>query len=352
MPDTPKKDSVWKELLIIAGLVAVLAPLSRLVALDEKDWPRRPVELVVFSGAGGGTDLANRTLASAMEQEIGAPIRVSNMTGGRGGVAAQYVYGGRHDGHRWLGVSETILSLPTRGGHDATTRDWHFFIFAGSPGVLSVPASSPYRDFGELLEAVRERPDQLKIAASGRGSVWHLRSRILREQAGLRLRFIPYEGSGAAQVAALTGEVDVVHTGLAEQLNLIEGGRLRPLVMVEPEGADVDGIGRVPPITDFLPELAEHLVLPQWLGFMIPVGTPPEIVESIEQAFHAAMDSPQVREFLSMTGNRAYGLTGPPARAMAERLESVINWMMYDMGIVQISPERFGIPRPDEEGAT
>jgi tripartite-type tricarboxylate transporter receptor subunit TctC len=346
---TAEKASVWKELLIIAGLVAVLAPLSRLVAFEEAEWPRRPIELVVFSGAGGGTDLANRVLASAMAGEVGAEIRVSNMTGGRGGVAAQYVHGGRHDGHRWMGVSETVLSLATRGGHHTTARDWHFFIFTGSPGVLSVPQHSPYRTFEDLQRAARERPNQLTIAASGRGSVWHLRTEMLREHAGLNLRFIPYEGSGAAQVAAISGEVDAVHTGLAEQLNLIEGGRLRPLVMTEPEAAEGERIGRIPALTEFLPGVAEHLMLPQWLGFTVPVDTPPEAVAAVDRAFHRAMNSDRVRDFLSVTRNRRYGLSGEPARAMAERLEKVVNWMMYDLGIVKQSPARFGIPRPAAE---
>lgn len=72
------------------------------------------------------------------------------------------------------------------------------------------------------------------MAASGRGSIWHLRTELLKQLGEFPVRFIPYDGSGPSQVAALSGEVDLVHTALSEQIALIRGGRLRALVAVQP----------------------------------------------------------------------------------------------------------------------
>ncbi|MFQ5930066.1 MAG: hypothetical protein ACE5MK_10220, partial [Acidobacteriota bacterium] len=112
---------------------------------------------------------------------------------------------------------------------------------------------------------------------------------------------------------------------------------------VETEGLDLNGAGFIPAVTDWFPELQEHFPLPQWLGFMVSRETPPEIVQNIRSAFQAALRSREVEEFLRNTGNQLYGLSGVEADRMAQRLERILCWMLYDLQLVQHSPERFGI---------
>lgn len=330
--------------------IGLLAMLVTIVATGcggaaDGEWPSRPIELAVFSDPGGGTDLSNRALADAMEGELDADIRVSNMTGGRGGEATQYV-DAEPDGHRWLGASETLLTSAVRGAHPTTTEDWRYFIFAGSPGVISVPEDSPYETFEELIVAVEEDPGSMTIAASGPGSIWHMRAEVLNQETDFDVRYTPYEGSSPSQVAALSGEVDMVHTALAEQVSDIRSGQLRPLVMVEPEPYELEDAGEIPAITESYPELEEHLPLPQWLGFMVPAETPEEVVEDITTAFDEALDSESVEEFLEDTNNELYGMSGDEAQEMAEDLESQLSWLLYDLDIAEESPEEYGIPRP------
>jgi tripartite-type tricarboxylate transporter receptor subunit TctC len=354
-PDSGKRAAsrqVGRELLIVILVGVALLPLARLLPSSAGNWPQRPIELVVFTGPGGGLDMACRILGAAMSEELDAEIRVSNMTGGRGGVAAQYVHGRQHDGYRWLGFSEALLSLAARGSHHTTAEDWHPFIFAGSPGIISVPSHSAIRSYAELMTAIREHPGRLTISASGRGSIWHLRTEMLRARANLDVRYIPYDGSGPSQVAALSGEVDLVHTALAEQIGLIRSGHLRPLVAVELEGIDPGDGTHIPPITAFVPELAAHLPLPQWLGFQLPKGTPAEVLAAIDTAFHAALVSPKVRAFVERNHYHVYGFSGVQARTMIQRSEKLVNWLLYDLGLVERSPADFGIARlhtsPDE----
>lgn len=100
-----------------------------------------------------------------------------------------------------------------------------------------------------------------------------------------------------------------------------------------------------PPITQFQPELTAHLPLPQWVGFRVPRETPPEVLERIEAAFHQAQTSPSVREFIATGYYRLDCLSGSEARRMVRRSESQVNWLMFDLGLVEKSPADFGIPR-------
>jgi tripartite-type tricarboxylate transporter receptor subunit TctC len=334
---------MFRQVVIVLSIGAALLAVSRWVEPPPGEWPQRPIELVVFSAPGGGLDVASRVLAAAMADELGAEIRVSNMTGGRGGVAAHYVYGRKHDGYRWLAASEAVLSLATRRAHPSTSGDWHPFVFAGSPGIISVPAESRFRSFAELLQAVRAEPDRFTIAASGRGSIWHLRTELLRQLGEFPVRFIPYDGSGPSQVAALSGEVDLVHTALSEQIALIRGGRLRALAAVEPEPLTLRDRTRIPAITDTIPAVGAQLPLPQWLGFQLPKDTPPKVLARIDQAFHRALRSARVQDFLEKSFNEPYGLSGPQAVAMMRRSEQVLNRMLFELGLVDIAPESVGI---------
>jgi tripartite-type tricarboxylate transporter receptor subunit TctC len=160
-----------------------------------QDWPTRPIEVAVFSSAGGGTDQSNRVIAALMQDELDSEIRVANMTGGRGGVAAHYVFSGPKDGHRWLGASGTLESLAVRGAHPTTHKDWHYFLLSASPSVFTVPVASPYQTFDEVLAFVRENPGKMKVSPISAGAPPHILMEALRSTGDFDYNFIPYDGS-------------------------------------------------------------------------------------------------------------------------------------------------------------
>ncbi|MGQ9777355.1 MAG: hypothetical protein ACUVQ9_09100 [Thermodesulfobacteriota bacterium] len=135
-------------------LIPIFILMSGIRISISAEWPERPITNVVFSSPGGGTDTINRALAAAMEKFIGKPIKVVNMTGGGGGIAADYVWKQPHDGYYWLGASETLLSMCVMGAHFTTTKDWEYFVCMGAPGPISVKADSPFKTFEDLLKAV------------------------------------------------------------------------------------------------------------------------------------------------------------------------------------------------------
>lgn len=312
---------------------------------NAQDWPTRAIEIAVFSSAGGGTDQTNRVLAAALEDELGAEIRVANMTGGRGGVAAHYVYSGPKDGHRWLGASATLQSMAVRGAHPTTHEDWHYYLLSASPSILAVPVDSPYETFGDLYEYVQDNPGRLRLSPISAGAPTHILMEALRSEGDFDYNFIPYDGSYPTMVAAVAGEVEAVVIPLTEASGYIRDGHLRPLVILEAEAYEFDGT-EMPPITDWVPEMSRYLPLPVWFGFMVPGDTPDHIIERIDEAFANIQDRPEIVQFLENTNTDALGLYGSEAKEMAKRQEQVHSWVLYDLELVTISPEDFGIERP------
>jgi tripartite-type tricarboxylate transporter receptor subunit TctC len=310
-------------------------------------WPgRRPIYIAVFASPGGSTDLASRAISAALERELGARFSVLNMPGAQGGVGAAYAWNAPRDGHTWFGTSEGSLGLAVLGAHSTSAKDWRYFIVGGTPGVLSVPENSPYRTLEELLADIRARPNQVRLASSIPATAWHVQYLALVRAAGLDVRWISYPGSHPSQVAALSGEVDVVLTGMGEQAEFLRAGRLRPLATMQSEPTELDGVGRIPPVTDAVPALADVLPLRQFVGFALPADTPAEILERIEAAFDLAMRSEEVRHFGSQFHSELLGLSGAEAEAMVRNQERVFAWSLYDEGLATHSPADFGIERP------
>jgi tripartite-type tricarboxylate transporter receptor subunit TctC len=300
----------------------------------------------VYVAPGGSTDLSNRALAAAIEREMGARFSVLNMPGAQGGVAAAYVWNAPRDGHTWYGTGEASLGLGVLGAHTTTSKDWSYLIVGGAPGVLSVPANSPFQSAEELIAAVRARPDEIRIASSIQASAWHVQYLALSEAGDLQFRWVSYPGSHPSQVAALSGEIEVVLTSLGEQAEFLRGGQLRPLAVIQSDPIEMEGVGSIPPITDVVPEIASYLPLQQFVGSALPADTPPETLARVQAAFQSAMQSEEVQNFGRQSHSVLMGLSGDEAQRFTERQERVFSWLLYDAGLATHSPEQFGIERP------
>lgn len=316
------------------------------VSIAAAEWPERPITIVCFASPGGGTDTSNRALAAALEPILGVSVKVINMTGGLGGTATNHVWNAPRDGYTWLGASESLLVLPVMGAFHTTTKDWEYFIFSGAPGPISVPSGSSYTTFEDLLKAVRENPNKVKFSCSGAGSIWRLKMEVVKKFGNFPYKFISYDGSAPSMVAAVSGEVDAVHTSISEQTSFIQAGKLKPLVMITKEPYNFPGVGKIPPITDYIPEVGKYLPLRQWLGIMLPSGLPQQILEKITDAYRQALTTERVKNYAQTTNSTIFGLYGPEAKKLAVVEESVTNWFLYDLGIGKKNPADFGIPKP------
>jgi tripartite-type tricarboxylate transporter receptor subunit TctC len=332
-----------KKVFVITVSIVFLAGFGLAMA---NDFPTRPIEISCFAAAGGGTDTTDRAIAKAMEPFLGITINVVNRTGGAGGVAMNAVWSKPHDGHYWGGFSESILPAPVMGGHHTSAKDWIYYMVGGAPGVISVPSGSKYKSLDELVAAVKANPGKIKASASASGCIWHTKLIALEQGAGLKFNFIPFNGSHPSQVAAMTGEVDVVLTSISEQAELVKAKKLIPLAMVELKPYDFPGTGTIMAAVDKYPGVAKLLPLDQWLGFALPADVPKDVVAEIDNAFVKAMETDRIKDLAKNRNMTLYGYYGPKAQKVARGMESVWCWTLYDLKIAKKSPSEFGIPKP------
>jgi len=332
--------------VILICLVILLATSTAVYAAG-KAFPKRPITVVVVWGAGGGTDTCNRIIHAEMTKFLGVPVNVINKTGGvAGSVGMAYAYSQPHDGYTLCGLSESNVTAGVQGGWDKKFDVWDPFIVGGSPDVISVTPNTPYKTLKDLIEAAKKSPNSIQAAASGAGSIHHLNLLALEKGSGADFNFIPYKGSAPSQNAAMAGEVSVVVTSLAEQQQLLRGGKLRALGMLIPESFTVEGLGTIPSSFDSYPGLSEYLPISQAIGFAVPAGAPAEAKAALVDAFKKAIATDKVKKWAKDNYYLLSGKTGAESKAVFDALESNFAWTLWELKAATVNPGELGIPKP------
>jgi tripartite-type tricarboxylate transporter receptor subunit TctC len=334
--------------MIVSLVIVSMAMLMPLFAQGQGDvaYPERDITTVVVWGAGGGTDVCNRVVMAEMSKELGVNINVVNKTGGvSGSIGMLDAYAKKSDGYTLCGLSESNVTAAVMGGWGNRMDVWDIFIIGGSPDVISVTPDTPYQTIEDLVAAAKANPKGIKAAAGGAGSIHHLNLLAFENGTEIEFNFIPYPGSAPSQNAAMTGEVDVVITSVAEQAQLIKAGKLRPLGVLVEDAFDLDGTVLTSSF-DAFPALSEFLPLSQAIGFAVKADVAQNIKDTLYAAFDKAMESQAVKDFGKNNFYVLSGKRGPEANAIFKKLEAVFGYTLSDLGSAIIDPESLGIVRP------
>jgi tripartite-type tricarboxylate transporter receptor subunit TctC len=167
------------------------------------------------------------------------------------------------------------------------------------PNVLVVNSKSPYKTVKELVDAIKNDPKgNYSFASSGTGQSPHMSAEMFAQRTGLNLTHVPFKGMGPAVAALLGGQVTFAIDNLPSSIGFIRSGQFRALA--------VTGAERSPQLPD-VPTMAEagikDMVVTAWFGFVAPAGTPPAIVNRIQQATKKVLAMPDIQKrFAEMGG--------------------------------------------------
>lgn len=313
----------------------------------EGEWnPTRPVQLIVPWGAGGSTDLVSRIVVPELERALRARIIVSNQPGASGATGTQATLDAARDGYTWTAGSVGGLGLYQVNNLLDTNmkEDWHLFLTAADVGVIGVNPNSPYQTFADLLAAFRANPGQVRVATAGLTSSGTINIEKIRQFTGIEFTNVPYGGGGPAVTAVVSGEVMVTSQLISEQIDLIRGGAIRPLVALRMTDLYVSGFGTIPSITRYVPEFTTG---ENWFGIFIPKGVPDVVISTMQRVWTEVIaNSDEVRTFVEGRGFRFDPSSGDLAHERAFEWYQPVGWLFYDNQLAPVRPDTVGIPRP------
>jgi tripartite-type tricarboxylate transporter receptor subunit TctC len=290
--------------LLALGLGLLLA-LALPTATAGTSYPTKPVRLVIPFSAGGSIDVVARLLAQAVSARWHQQVLILNRPGADGDLGAAFVAHAAPDGYTLLATSQamaTNVSLHPARPYDAQKDLSPVMVIASTNSVLFASPSLNANSVADVIRAAKAQPGRLNYASQGLGTSAFLAIELLKLQAGLDIVHIPFNNYGQQTSALLGGDIAVVTVTVPQAVALIGTGRLKPLA--------VSGSTRSSALPD-VPTIQEAGVsnyeAATWYGLYAAGGTPREIVDTINDGFKAALESPDVKARLVALGVEPVG---------------------------------------------
>ena len=280
--------------LACCALIAALAVgvATQAVAADKpKDFPNRPVTIMVGFGAGGSSDVGARVLAEALKKVIGQPVLVENKPGAGGQVMwTDFKLNARPDGYTLALVNipqlQTVAFDPTRKAAFKVSDFQPVANHVQDPGAILVRTESPYKTLEDFLNDAKAKPGQIKVSSTGIGSDDHLAALEVEIKGKVKFNIVHLQDTPTALKNVLGGHTDVDFDNVGGFLPTVKSGQGRMLAVFDDK--------RFPDAPD-VPTLREKgidLVSSSTRGYVYPTGTPMEIVKWMSEAIQKAMDDP------------------------------------------------------------
>ncbi len=261
-----------------------------------KDYPNKPISIIVPWSAGGSTDLSARTVAPVLSKIMGVPVTVINKPGGSGIIGTLEVMKSAPDGYTLMadcgGTSSIQYAWATEKLPYKVEERTYIARMAYTPEALCVPGASPWKSMDDLMKAVRANPASIRwslIGGTGVPDVITAQLRAAFVSRGLDLsktRSITYKGTGEVLIALGGNHVDIGFGGVGAATPLKDAGKLRGLAIVDsrrykgwpdvPSTAEI-GFGSV------------DLVF--WVGLSGPPNLPAEVIKTLTEGVKTAVSS-------------------------------------------------------------
>lgn len=259
--------------------------------------PTRPVEVVVHTGPGGGSDLLARAVATMIEKEKLLPVRmqVVNKTGGGGAVAAAYLAEKRGDQNTVGFFTGVWLTNPlVSDAAKVTLRDLQPIArLVLEPALIAVKADAPYRTLGDFIAAAKQKPGELKQSGGSITSRDNVVRQLLQQTTGARWAYISFPGGGERIAALLGGHVQMMVVEPEEAGEHIRAGNMRVLAQVSEHR-----LVRFPEVPTLKEAGFDVPVVPQVRGVVAPPGIPADNVAYWEDVFRRLTRTASWRKFL------------------------------------------------------
>jgi len=263
-------------------------------------WPAKPVRIIIPFAPGGGTDVSIRALSGVLSEALGQTVMVENRPGGGGNLGADLAAKADPDGYTLFAPTDSHTVAPalfSKLNYDLLKDFMPVTKVAQGPYVLLAHPSLPVSNVKELIAYVKARPNQIAYASSGTGTAAHLSGGMFKMQAGLVMDHVSYKGGGAAIADLVGGHVKVGILGLAGPMAHIKSGALKPLGVTSPTRHPL-----LPDVPTFAESGLTGFDTQQWLGILVPKGTPAPVIARLHTEIVKAAQNPAVVERIAASG--------------------------------------------------
>ena len=302
--------------LALMALAAACATLGTSSAQAQGDYPAKPLRFIVPYPAGGGTDTIARLIGTQLTQRWGQPVVVENKPGASGILGNDIVAKAPGDGYTVLMGITAVVQIP------ALYKKVPYKLadlapvsqIAKSADLLMVPRSSGVTTLAQFVDKAKAAPGTMNYGTYGNATSSHMDGERFKQQAGIDLTHIPYQGSGPEMAALLGGQLTLAFVDATAAYPHIKSDKLNILA--------VTGSQRFPSLPN-VPTMTESgypgLEANGWFGVFLPASTPKPIVDKLGAEVAAIVKSPELNKRLTDMGLIAVGSLPDDFKAQVDK---------------------------------
>lgn len=300
--------------------------------------PRNP-ECIAPAGAGGGWDFTCRAVTQLMYdlKIVPQPFKVTNLTGGGGGVAYANVVSQRDNDPNLIVAASPATTVRLAQGQYSrfTERDVRWLgAIAADFGLVAVKADAPWKTMQELVAAWKADPSKIAVGGgSAVGGQDHMKVLLLGRAAGIdprSIKYVPFDGGGQAITSLLGGFIQVFAGDASELRGQVEGGTVRVLGVMAPRRLPAP-YANVPT----LKELGYNVDWIVWRGFYVPKSIPPDAYEFWIQALRKVAKSPEWAKVREQNSLGEFLSLGAEFQVFVDRQVNAFRSLSRELGLIK-----------------
>jgi len=290
-----------KRTKLILSVIAFFAVVffSIAYASGEKDYPNRPIEMIITYPPGGPIDSSARLIERPLQDALGVTVVLTTKGGVGGALGTDFVAKSKPDGYT-LGV--IACSSLTTGPAINPALPYKYTDLAPvcllwlEPLAIIGRPGAPWKDLKGLVQYARENPGKMNYGTAGYGSIGMFAVELLKMNYGLDIIPVHFRGSGPALTAVLGGHVDLAAVGYFTATPQVKAGKA--ILLATTAKKRVSDF----PDTPTMKELGISEAPEMWGGLFAPSKTPQAVMGRLGREMEKIMKSPTLADHYKRVG--------------------------------------------------
>ena len=290
-------------LLLLLLLLPLLLPAAAAARADDvKNYPSRPIHIIVPFSPGGASDFAIRLIQQDLSNALGQSIVIDNRPGAAGNIGMETAAMAEPDGYTlFFGNVGTISINPHFYKNLRVKPDRDFVpisVVSETPGILVASAKFAPNSMKEMVAYVKAHPGKVNYGAAGISTLNTLEMEQFTRNAGLKMTQVPYKGgAGPAVIDLIAGNVQMMFVTLSSASQHVKAGELKAYAVTTKER-----VAMMPNVPSMQELGYPESVSTSWQGLFARAGTPQPIVDKLHAAVLKAMADPKVKKLMDTAG--------------------------------------------------
>ncbi len=283
------------------SLAFALAAMASGAPAQAQTFPSQPVKLIVTFAPGGTTDVLARAVAQKMSENLKESVVVDNRPGAAGNLGMGVLARAAPDGHTIaIGTLSTLAISPAASKNMPYNARRDFApvaMMTEVPVVLAVPADFPANNLAEFVDYAKKNPTKMNFSSNGAGSSTHMAGELLKRKYGFEMAHVPQGGDAPILNSLMGGHIQLGIIAAPPAVEFAKAGKIKLLAIISAKRnaalPDVPTLGEAG---------APEVVGSTWFGFMVPAGTPNNIVALLNRELNRAMEAPDTKKVFTIGG--------------------------------------------------